>query len=522
MIKKYASPVIEKLKRSNPQGNFFSLERLAGKIIFSILSFLLLAMWAISSPVGSSPDDDFHLASIYCSNVAKSELCVSTSNPKIYLISSAIPSSPCFQGQTNVTGDCQVLREVFTNPTTVKTENGNFYGKYPGLFYNLMALFATSDVVSSVYFMRIFNALIFAAFCLALSLKLPRKYSSTLTATWLLSVIPLGLFIIPSTNPSSWAVTGVMATYFAGLGFWSSKGKVRIYFAFLSIGAIALAIGARTDSSIFSVAAFAAALFMAKPPKMKTFFAIALGASVVTALILMFAKNTALDPSKLTHSEKHLSDGALNSVAVLGSNLFNLPDIVFGQYGLFGLGWLDTGMPSTVWLFAIMALSGNLYLYVSNHSARQTLILSVIGSMICIIPLYYLQVRNALVGQDFQPRYIMPLVTLFIAIWLTTELKTEVTLSTKQALTTFLLLSSAQSIALYENLSRYLLSDTHSGNWNLSELERAWWTVPLDPMAIWFSGTVIFVAVSGWYFFSNSKGLHEGNLGKVPIQNISQ
>ena len=31
-----------------------------------LLAILALACWALASPVGSSPDDNFHLASIWC------------------------------------------------------------------------------------------------------------------------------------------------------------------------------------------------------------------------------------------------------------------------------------------------------------------------------------------------------------------------------------------------------------------------------------------------------------------------
>ena len=50
----------------------------------AILSAILtLSGWALSSPIGSSPDDDFHLPSIWCGQGFRDGLCEEDVNPDL-------------------------------------------------------------------------------------------------------------------------------------------------------------------------------------------------------------------------------------------------------------------------------------------------------------------------------------------------------------------------------------------------------------------------------------------------------
>ena len=39
------------------------------------LVLVAVGAWAFASPAGSAPDDEFHLASIWCANDARTDLC---------------------------------------------------------------------------------------------------------------------------------------------------------------------------------------------------------------------------------------------------------------------------------------------------------------------------------------------------------------------------------------------------------------------------------------------------------------
>ncbi|MGA1784996.1 MAG: hypothetical protein ACO39R_06415, partial [Pontimonas sp.] len=49
--------------------------RLAGVALAFVLGLVGLGGWALSSPVGSDPDSDFHLASIWCTTADPGSPC---------------------------------------------------------------------------------------------------------------------------------------------------------------------------------------------------------------------------------------------------------------------------------------------------------------------------------------------------------------------------------------------------------------------------------------------------------------
>ena len=128
----------------------------------------------------------------------------------------------------------------------VETTRGNFVGEYPAQFYATMHLFAGNNVQLSVLLMRLFNAALFLLALLAVYLALPAGLSRAATWGSLVAMVPLGVFIVPSTNPSSWALTSAAITFVSVVGYVSQDDRRRRYVsgALAAVG-IALAAGAR-------------------------------------------------------------------------------------------------------------------------------------------------------------------------------------------------------------------------------------------------------------------------------------
>jgi len=59
-------------------------------------------------------------------------------------------------------------------------------------------------------------------------LLLPLRRRSTLLWGWIVSIVPLGLFLIASNNPSSWALIGIGSAWLALLGYLETHGKRKI------------------------------------------------------------------------------------------------------------------------------------------------------------------------------------------------------------------------------------------------------------------------------------------------------
>ena len=115
------------------------------------------ACWALASPIGASPDDDFHLGSIWCSSTAPDDQCVDIREQIVerlaqysFLKSSGcqLPASPSiFSGVRTLPGRSK-LRQLF------RRSRANA-GLYPDGYYQVMGLFVTDSPAQSVVAMKI-------------------------------------------------------------------------------------------------------------------------------------------------------------------------------------------------------------------------------------------------------------------------------------------------------------------------------------------------------------------------------
>src|SRR5690606_31144837 len=112
----------------------------------------------------------------------------------------------------------------FTGPPDRTTERVNFYGAYPPVFHAVLSVFVVTDVQVSVILMRLFSSLVFTAMATALFLLLPAPRRQSLVWSWLVTTVPLGLFVLTSTNPSAWAIAGVGLGGLALVGYYETTG----------------------------------------------------------------------------------------------------------------------------------------------------------------------------------------------------------------------------------------------------------------------------------------------------------
>src|SRR5664279_5313917 len=169
-------------------------DRRIGLLVVPFLVFAALAAWALSSPVGSSPDDDFHLTSIWCAT-GDSDYCAPSGDPGTRLVPPAIADPACFAFDADKSAGCQ-NRIDFTAGAMEETERGNFAGGYPVVYYGTMSLFVGPDVHASVLVMRLVNTALFVGLGVALYLLLPANRRQILVWQWTLTTVPLGLFVL--------------------------------------------------------------------------------------------------------------------------------------------------------------------------------------------------------------------------------------------------------------------------------------------------------------------------------------
>jgi hypothetical protein len=141
--------------------------------------------------------------------------------------------APCYVADPDKSAGCQEgLFSNILNDTGASTRGNFSRGGYPPVYYAAIGQFTTLDVQASVLTMRLVNIGVFLAFTVSLFWLLPRRLKPVLVGGWLITTVPLGLFIITSVNPGSWALTGVVSSWIALLGWFESAGRRKIALGF--------------------------------------------------------------------------------------------------------------------------------------------------------------------------------------------------------------------------------------------------------------------------------------------------
>ncbi|MCV0021051.1 DUF2142 domain-containing protein, partial [Mobiluncus curtisii] len=176
-------------------------------VLIAVGGFLLTGFaWSLASPPGGSPDDDYHLASIWCPRPVESSGCATKTidgKPAVK-VPARFTHLTCFVTKSKVSAACS---ENFDGETAFTNRVDR--GDYPWGYYQLQHLLVGKNVEVSVVAMRMCNvALAVLLLGVILLLAPPRFrpwYFLALVGAW----VPMGIYLIASNNPSSWALTGV-------------------------------------------------------------------------------------------------------------------------------------------------------------------------------------------------------------------------------------------------------------------------------------------------------------------------
>jgi hypothetical protein len=349
--------------------------------------------------------------------------------------------------------------------------------------------------------MRIFTVLLFVAMTTALYLLLPVSRRSTLLIGWIVTTMPLGVFILASNNPSAWAVIGIGSAWIALLGYFETTGARRIALGALYALSVVMAAGSRGDSAVY--AGFATVLVLVYVFRRERGFYLRALLPVAMGLVsLAFALSagqagsvqglTELPPSGGSTPGTVGEPSGLSGFGRLGYNLLNVPFLWLGAFGEWGLDWLDTAMPGIVIAAAITAFAFAGFLGIRRLTLRKGIIVGVTVLVLTVLPVYVLQQGGHVVGEQVQPRYLLPLIVLLGGLL---ALGTPVIRWTRTQLMVIAgALSIANAIALHMNMRRYL-SGAGGGGLNLDTDVAWWWNAPFTPMTVWAVGALAYTAL---------------------------
>ncbi|MGB3910328.1 MAG: DUF2142 domain-containing protein [Pseudolysinimonas sp.] len=466
-----------------------------------VLAFLTLLAWVFASPIGAGPDDDYHLISTWCAGTTADDTCAPADQGGGYHeVSVELVEISCFAGDAEQSAACQeALFDGDMTDDTVVSDRGNFYGEYPPLYYAVMSAFTSGDVQTSALLMRVFTITLFVGILTALYLLLPAARRSTLVVGWLVTTVPLGIFLLASNNPSAWATIGVGTSWLALLGYFETTGWRRVALGALYALGVVMAAGSRGDAAVYVGFATALVLVYVFRPRREFFIAAVLPAIMgVIALASLLLSGQAgaglsgLGEGSASETSRGVDTQELSTFGRLAYNVLNAPFIWAGALGEWGLGWLDTAMPAIVILPAIMAFVMAGFLGFGRIGWRKATMVGAVIFVLWALPVFVLQQGGDTVGEQLQPRYLLPLIVLLGGL-LALDLPAA-NWRRAQLVVVTSALAIAHAGALYFNLRRYL-TGVGTGGLDLGVDPEWWWSLPFSPMFVWLGGSLAYAAL---------------------------
>jgi hypothetical protein len=385
----------------------------------------------------------------------------------------------------------------------VTTGRGNFQNErlgrsaeYPPVFYRTMRLFVSSNIELSVVMMRIINILLLVGLVTALYVLLPTKRRPTLVWALAISVVPLGLFLVVSANPSSWAIISAGTFWISLLGYFESSGSKKAGLGAIAALSAILGAGARADSAVYVFIGVVAVVLLTAQLTRRWLLSALLpfGLAVMAGIFYLSTQQSSIATSGFSGYAG--SGPKSNWHSLLVTNLLNVPSLWSGVFGSWALGWMDTYVPALVPVgglccFAAFAFSG-----LASLSMRKTLAVVWVLGALWFFPTYILVQSATIVGNGVQPRYILPLVIMLAGVVLLQAGGVRLILSKAQVVALVSTLSIVNSVALFFNMRRYI-TGTNILSWKLSAPGDWWWNIPVAPFAIWIAGSLAFAALLG-------------------------
>jgi hypothetical protein len=457
-----------------------------------LLLFVALAAWALSSPVGATPDEEYHLSSIWCGQGTEAGQCEEGPQADQREVPVALPhASICYAFHPENSAACQNKWFVEESDRLVPTARGDFTGDYPPAFYFTMNFFVGGDISKSVLAMRVFNSALFVGVMSLLYWFLPRGRRTMLVLGSAVTMLPLGIFLIPSINPSGWSFLSAAVVFPALVGYFETAGRRRILLAALAGLGTLFGAGARADSAVYLVIAVVLATLVSTPWRKDSWKLL-----LYPLLLCLACAASYLSSGQSGAASSDVDADATYTVAQqIGFNLLNAPTLWQGSLGSWGLGWLDTSMPSAVPFLNLVVFGAVVFLGIRQTNLRKGISLVLVLAAGLVIPTWVLLQTSDLVGVGVQPRYLLPLLVLFAQVALFRIAPGRTDFSRTQLMVVAAALTLTNAIALHYNIRRYV-TGTDVFRFDLDFQREWWWALPVPPMATWVLGSLAFGVVA--------------------------
>lgn len=509
-------------------GSWRGVLTVVATVVLLILSF---GSWAFSSAVGSAPDDDYHLSSIWCQSFAGDTCEVDPGGEGVYIPEALREGIYCYYHNPNQSAGCQPFMDgTDPRPDVPFAQNNPSRNLYPDGYYNFSNLVKTDNIEATALAVRFVNLAIFLGMAISLFFLLPQRLRTTWVWMWVIGLVPMGMFIIPSSNPSSWGITAVASGWMALLGYLESRGPRAWALGGIFVLAGVLALNARIDAVLYLGLASVVAVWLSPTRGRKLLMKIWPGFIVIALVVVQLIANpanlarvvrgigqrsdTISDPLPWTTSPE-VADGSAFDWALLWNNLWSIPGLWLGIFGGFpwgSLGWLDTSLPQVVLAGTMTVALGVTFLAVRAADKKKIVGLIAMLGAIWVMPLYLLQLGGFLAGEEVQPRYLLPLMMVLLGTIVLTNDGSPIVSDRGRLWFIVAALTIANAISLHTNIRRYTTGITVQG-FNLDSPREWWWPFLPDffgPTLLWAIGSVAFGGLLWLLLFRVVPSITEG------------
>lgn len=481
-------------------------------IVVLLSLFFTATAWAISSPTASSPDDDYHLGSIWCPRPA-TDSCqtrIGEKGAEVLVPKEIAPESLCYQFHSDVSAACSLHADDSALSYSGRYDDGG----YPWGYYQFHHLLITHDVDRSVLLMRVVNIAVSVLLLGAIAHAMPGRYRRPFVLAIIASWIPMGLFFLASNNPSSWALTGVLAWGAALFSALRTTGAQRIRLLALgSIGAL-LCLASRGDAAFFVfVVALAIVLGVPFTRERLPVLALASAASIAGIAVML-----STGQSSAVSSFSTVANSPYSFPRRIVLNLLSSLEYVAGFFGRrWGAGWFDVPFDGPIVLIALGIFGGLLLVGAGRWRIRKALSLAtIIGAMIGIPFVVAMQNSWPYVYQ-YQPRYQLPLLAVMVFVLLAHDERS----SRLTGLQELLLLGAsalAHALALHTLIYRFShgLGDPFVDLTMNLDFQVAWWrSIPFSPMTVWIAASLMYTIALTCVFALDQKRREREPVGNI-------
>lgn len=475
---------------------FAATKALWGKgVVATLAALLTVATWAFASPISSSPDDGFHVASIWCASARGAAECEFVADvgrgQSLHRVGPGGATAPVIP--PGFMCHPQPLGNEPCPPAEAGGEVRVNSGLYPPVFYRFAGLFVSDSVHVTVLRVRLAVGASVVVL-LALSwLVAATSLRPAMLVSWMVMSMPLGVFLFASTNPSAWGIAGVAAYWGVLLSALKapSPGKA-VASAAVMIGATVMASGARSDAAAYIVVITVVSLGLLLRRRDQIIAGVAAGVCLLIAMATVLVSG---QTQNVTEGFNVIAprDRSFEQIAV--GIMQGVPSLLLGgtgaPYGRLNehsgaLGWTDVPMPPTTWMVMLLILGALVFTGLSWLPAKKALALVALTVAALVLPSIALIRASSVPGEEVQPRYILPLAFAIVGVTLLRSAAQPMTWNIAQRGIVVLGLWVAGSMALLT------LVDAYSGVTGLAEVapDTAWMWPPLtSPLLLWGLGT---------------------------------